>query len=52
MQPLVTQAVKTTIIDDWLRDLSKDEIAAKHGVSAGTVTDIILEWRAFGGKLS
>ena len=45
MQPRVTQAVKTTVIEDWLRGLSRDTIAAKHGLSAGTVTNTIRKWR-------
>jgi hypothetical protein len=45
MQPRVTQAVKTTVIEDWLRGLSRDAIAANHGLSVGTVTNTIREWR-------
>jgi hypothetical protein len=37
MQPRVSQAVKTTVIEEWLRGLSRDAIVAKHRVSAGTV---------------
>jgi Homeodomain-like domain len=42
----MTQATKALIIEDWLRGLSRDRIAAKHGLSTGTVTNIIREWSA------
>jgi hypothetical protein len=44
MQPRVSQAVKSVVVQDWLRGLTRDTIAANHGLSAGTVTNIIREW--------
>ena len=44
MQPRITQAVKAAIIQDWVRGVSRDAIAAKHGLSAGTVTNTVQEW--------
>ena len=52
MQPGVTQAVKGTVIEDWVRGLRRDPIAAKHGLSAGTVTNIVREWELGLGKAS
>jgi len=46
MQPRVTQITKSLVIEDWLRGLSRDRIADKHGLSTGTVTNIIREWSA------
>jgi transposase len=45
MQPPVTLATKSGVVLDWLRGLSRDAIAANHGLSAGTVTNIIRQWR-------
>ena len=45
MQPPVTPAAKSGVVQDWLRGLSRDEIAANHGLSAGTITNIIRHWR-------
>jgi hypothetical protein len=46
MQPRVTQTTKTLVIEDWLKGLSRDRIADKHGLSTGTVTNIVREWSA------
>lgn len=45
MQPPVTPATKSEVVQDWLRGLSRDTIAANHGLSAGTITNIIRHWR-------
>ena len=37
MQPRLTQTTKALVIEDWLRGLSRDRIADKHGLSTGTV---------------
>ena len=50
MQPRVTQAVKAAVIQDWVRGLSRDAIAANHGLSAGTVTNTVQEWELGLGK--
>ena len=44
MQPRITQTTKALVIEDWLRGLSRERIADKHGLSTGTVTNIIREW--------
>ena len=46
MQPRLTQTTKALVIEDWLRGLSRDRIADKHGLSTGTVTNITREWSA------
>ena len=46
MQPRITQTTKALVIEDWLRGLSRDRIADKHGLSTGTVTNIVREWSA------
>jgi hypothetical protein len=46
MQPRITQTTKAFAIKDWLTGLSRDQIADKHGISTGTVTNIIREWSA------
>jgi len=46
MQPRVTGALKALIIEDWLRGLTRDQIADKHNLSTGTITNIIREWSA------
>ena len=52
VQPGGTHAVKATVTQDWVRGLRRDPIAAKHGLSAGTVTNIIREWDLGLGKAS
>ncbi len=46
MQPRVTPPVRGLVIEDWLKGLTRDQIAQKHGLSNGTVTNIIREWSA------
>jgi transposase len=50
MEPRVTQAAKAAIIQDWVRGERRDAIAAKHGRSAGTVTNTVQEWELGLGK--
>jgi len=45
MQPPVTLAAKGGVVEDWLRGLSRDTIATNHGLSAGTVSNVIRQWR-------
>ena len=50
MQPPVTQAVKEAVIQDWVRGMRRDAIAAKHDLSAGTITNIVQKWELDLGK--
>ena len=42
-------SIKSLVIQQWLQGLSRDNIAANNGISAGAVTNIVNEWtRALG----
>ncbi len=36
---------KSLVIQEWLKGISRDEIAKNNGISAGTVTNLVEEWR-------
>ena len=46
MQPGVTPIIKQGVIEDWIRGLNRDEIAQKHLIATGSVTNIIRKWVA------
>src|SRR5437773_4860055 len=45
MQPRISPAVKGSVIEAWLKGMSRDAIAEKEGISGGTISNIIREWR-------
>jgi vacuolar-type H+-ATPase subunit I/STV1 len=36
---------RSLVIQEWLKGTSRDEIAKNNGISAGTVTNLVEEWR-------
>lgn len=36
---------KSLVIQEWLKGISRDEIAKNNGISAGAVTNLVEEWR-------
>ena len=46
MQPPISKDTKSAIIVDWLRGRYRDEIANRHLISGGSVSNIIRDWRA------
>jgi prefoldin subunit 5 len=38
--------IKSTVIQEWLQGIGRNEIAAKNGIGAGSVTNIVNEWRS------
>jgi hypothetical protein len=45
MPAAIETIVKTNVIKEWLSGDSRDRIAADNNIGAGTVTNIINEWR-------
>lgn len=45
MRATIGQNIKTAVIQSWLKGKSRDEIAREHGLSTGTVSNIINGWR-------
>src|SRR6188472_204575 len=37
--------IKSIVIQQWLQGITRNEIAAKNGLSSGAVTNIVNEWR-------
>lgn len=46
-----SQSLKDGIIKEWLKGKNRDKIAYENAVSAGTVSNIIKEWRDQIGSL-
>ena len=38
--------IKSIVIQEWLQEIGRNEIAAKNGIGAGSVTNIVNEWRS------
>ena len=45
MPTKVPDAMKSLVIQQWLRGTARDKIAAENGLSSGAVTNIISEWK-------
>jgi hypothetical protein len=45
MPTAIDAQVKKQVINQWLSGDSRDRIAADNGIGAGTVTNIINEWK-------
>jgi hypothetical protein len=45
MPAAIENSVKTNVIKEWLSGDTRDEIATKNGLGAGTVSGIINDWR-------
>jgi len=45
MQPRISPAVKSAVIEAWLKGMGRDAIADTEGIGGGTATNIIREWR-------
>ena len=45
MPSAIDPLIKKQVINRWLSRDSRDQIAADNGIGAGTVTNIINEWR-------
>ncbi|PWU81242.1 MAG: hypothetical protein DLM72_07965 [Candidatus Nitrosopolaris wilkensis] len=43
--PAIDARVKKQVIDQWLSGDNRDRIAANNGIGAGTVSNIINEWK-------
>jgi hypothetical protein len=51
MPRIITLEEKFSVIDDWLRGKSRNEIAIKRSMGSGTVYNIVQEWsNEFGGQ--
>jgi hypothetical protein len=46
MQPPISEATKHAVIEDYLRGKSRDQIAIDLGIGTGTVSKIIIQWKA------
>ena len=44
MPKIITLDEKLSVIDDWLRGESRNDIAIKHNIGSGTVQNIVEEW--------
>ena len=44
MPKIITLDEKLSVIDDWLRGESRNDIAIKHSIGNGTVYNIVEEW--------
>ncbi len=44
MPRIITLDEKLSVIDDWLRGESRNDIAIKHSIGSGTVYNIVEEW--------
>ena len=38
--------IKSIVIQEWLQGIGRNEIAAKNGIAAGSVTNIVNDWRS------
>jgi|SRR5689334_22141849 hypothetical protein len=47
-----SKPLKEGIIKDWLRGKNRDTIAYENGLSTGTVSNIVKEWKEEIGSLS
>ena len=45
MPAAIDKQVKKQVVNQWLSGDSRDRIAADNGIGAGTVTNIINEWK-------
>ena len=45
MPAAIDPLIKKQVINQWLAGDSRDKIAADNGIGAGTVTNIINEWK-------
>ena len=45
MPMVIESAIKKQVFRQWISGDSRDKIAADHGIGAGTVTNIVNEWR-------
>jgi hypothetical protein len=43
VRPKIPEDIRRNVINDWLRGLSRDEVAKNNGIGAGTVSAIIKE---------
>jgi transposase len=48
MPAAIDTQVKNQVIDQWPSGDSRDKIAADNGIGAGTVSNIINEWKKGG----
>src|SRR5262249_14497448 len=46
MSPAIDNQTKNQVVKEWLSGNSRDEIAANNGVGAGTVSNVIGEFRS------
>jgi hypothetical protein len=46
----IAQYVKTFILQAWIEGDSREEISHKAGVSTGTVSNVIAEWKSMIGS--
>ena len=47
-----TKPLKEGIIKEWLRGKNRDNIAIENGLSTGTVSNVVREWKEEIGSLS
>ena len=45
MPAAIDQAIKNKVIAQYLQGVSRDRIAAENGIGAGTVSNIVDEWK-------
>ena len=45
MPTKLPENLKSIVIQEWLQGTPRNEIAAKNGLGAGSVTNIVNEWR-------
>ncbi|HZA07420.1 MAG TPA: hypothetical protein VE619_06935 [Nitrososphaeraceae archaeon] len=38
--------IKSIVVQEWLQGIGRNEIAARNGIGAGSVTNIVNEWRS------
>jgi hypothetical protein len=50
MPAAIPETIKSKVISQWLRGLSRDTIAQDNNISAGAVSNITNEWRIALGK--
>jgi len=46
MRPPISGSIKTIVVQQWLEGKTRDQIAGDNGLSSGTITNIINEWRS------
>jgi len=53
MPARISEAVKSTVILQWLEGIARDTIAANNDLSGGGVTNIISQWKkGFGSSVA